>query len=523
MSHTPLPDLERELHAAARRLERAAPRRAWSRHAWAIFSIAALTTGAGVAYARVAHVGPFAYLDRIAGDNPKLAPASTVQVEAPGTAPAWRSVAFVNRVGDLCITGGRRDLRTNPAAPPTERNPNNPPATSMLCAGSDEIAQTLVDPDWPGATFANTASLDGSPDLGMFRTDAKGRVVPVSRDMPTRLLVYAAAPAGVTPVVRWDGRGKRIEMHRSAGHLTMTVDKSRAGLSSAEYARVSTYPDRIDIVLWAAEVSIPRGVMHPQVAQSVDFPGHRVDDSTVELLTDDALTKLAQHERHNSRARVRGISRDPLPVARESAAQRAKIAAFARTRTAGDAVPASVRPRAFTEFQRVQYGASRRLTIAGGGVTRAWVIPGALRPQEEEPGRPSDLTCLAGATIFGDCKYATSAWRRPMVEAVSCSRGFAPGESFVWALSPPGATQIQLRDARGSIERLRPAELVALRRDRAAQPVAIRWVLRGAAPIDVRVPWPKSGPARCGSEPPAWTSLRRDSAGGSRSSGGPRG
>jgi hypothetical protein len=523
MTPTPLPDLEAQLVDAARRMERAAaPRRRWWRHGWAVMSVVLVTAGAGVAVARVAHLGPFSYLDRFGASNPKLAAASVIDVEPAGPEPAWKAVALINKIGQVCITGGPRDPRTNPSARPTEKNLNNPPAAGLTCADSDEIAQTLVDPDWPGATFAGSTALDGSPDVNQGRMDSKGRFVPLSRDYPTRALVYAIAPKGLTPVVRWGASGTPTPMVPSAEHLRLRVDKSPEGLSSAEYRLVSTYPDEIDIVLWAAPTDYPRGVTQAQVAFPAELAPHGVDDATVEMISVDDLMRLDREGRASGWKYQRGIRRDPVPVKREAAAQRAKIAAFARPRTAADDVPAKYRPKFYSEFQRVQYAASRRLSIAGGGVPRAWLAPGGLTPDREFGDQPGDLTCPLGPRILGDCKHGAVNWKHPLVEAVSCSRAFQPGESFVWALSPPGATRIELVHGGRPAERLAAAELVALRRDRAAQPTAIRWVIPDGKTTTVRVPWPKTGAARCGSKPPAWSSLRRDSVGGTSSSGGPR-
>lgn len=522
MNSTPLPDLERELHAAARRLDRTAPRRAWWRHSWALLSIAVVGVGAGVAVARVAHVGPFAYLDRFGDYNPKLAATQMIEVEAPGAEPAWRAVAFLNKIGQFCITGGPRDPRTDPTTPRPEHRRSAPPSAGVNCAGNTEIAQLLVDPRRPGATFAGNTALNGSPDVHTFRAAGPGKPVErLSDDFPTRMLVYAAAPAGLTPVVRWGANGEPISMRPSGKRLRVRVDKSADGLSSREHEIVRSFPDEIDVVLWAAETPIPKGVSEAQVVMHGGVPPHGVDDRTIEVLSVDEIVRMDRAARARGWRYRRGISRDPAPVARESSAQRARVAAFARPRSGADAVPSAVRPAMYREFHRVQYGASRRLTISGGGVANAWVVPGGLLPESELPGRPGDLTCFVGAPILGDCKYGAGQWKRPVVEAVSCSRGFAPGESFVWALSPPGASRVELLRGRTVRQRLSAAELVALRRSRATQPTAIRWVMRQGPAITVRVPWATTGPARCGTKPPAWTSLRRDSVGGRRSSGGP--
>ncbi len=311
-------------------------------------------------------------------------------------------------------------------------------------------------------------------------------------------------------------------MKASAEHLRMTVDKSPEGLSKDEFALVSSYPDTIDIVLWAAEVPIPKGVTESQVLTPWELPPHGVDDATVEMLAGDEMTRLFEEGRRSGWKIQRGISRDPVPVKSETASQRARIAAFARPRTGADDVPPGKAPTFYTEFQRVQFKASRKLTIAGGGVPQAWLVPGGRRPEEQFGDYPNDLTCFVGDKLLGDCKSAAERWKQPMVEAVSCASMFKAGESFVWALSPPGATRIELLRGGSVAASLPVAELVALRRPRAAQPDAIRWVMAKGAAETVRVPWPKTGPARCGSKPPAWKLLRRDSFGGTMSAGGPR-
>ncbi len=203
MSNPLLPELERELHGAAQRLDASGcPRRAVVRAgctAGALFGVILATTGVGAAAARVAHLGPFEYLDGLGRQNPKLAAASTITVDPGGETPAWKAIAYLNRINQLCITGGARDPRTNPNMRPTEQNLNNPPISGTTCADSDEIAQSLVDPNRPGATFAANSPLDGSPEINMCKDDGHGKCIPYSTDYPTRMLVYAAAPAGLTP------------------------------------------------------------------------------------------------------------------------------------------------------------------------------------------------------------------------------------------------------------------------------------------------------------------------------------
>ncbi|MBO9533860.1 MAG: hypothetical protein J7513_12895 [Solirubrobacteraceae bacterium] len=308
MSLSLLPDLERELIAAAERLEpqRVRRRRPWTR-GWVLFSALLATTGVGVATA-VTHFGPFSYLD---GDGPLRSAAATLVLQPGGDDAAFRVVAQIERDGKLCMTGGPRDPRTNPAATPTEGDSNNPPATVRTCLDPDEAAQTLVDPAYPGATFAGNAPLDGSPDVNMFTEGPNGEMIPVSDDLPTRMLVYALAPRGLTPMVRWGTDGAPQKMQAAEHYLRFHVNKSPDGLSKADARLIATFPDSVDLVLWAADVAIPKGPLtfRAQVAFPAELPPHGVPDGTIELLTPDEMNRIIRAGRKTGWKYEPGISR----------------------------------------------------------------------------------------------------------------------------------------------------------------------------------------------------------------------
>lgn len=521
-SPTPLPDLEAELVEAARRLDAteatAAPRRRWWRHTSSLIAIVLVGVGASVAVARVAEVGPFAYLGRYTERNPKLTPTSVITVEPAGLEPAWQARAHVDRLGQLCITGGPRDLRTNPTGTSTTGTPSNPTSAGMTCADCDEIAQRLVDPSWPGATFSGSVPLDGRLDnSGIY-------VVKTSQGWkpghPSRLLVYAVAAAGLTPVARWGATGAAIPMQRSAQQIRFAVDKRPEGLSASERRLVARYPDRLDVVLWAAEVKVPKGVVHPQVVFASEYVPHGVDDATVELVGLAGIRKLIREGRAHGWKHVPHISRDPAPVRSETASQRRRIAAFARRRVSGDAVPQRLR-RESRSRDRIQYAAARRLTIAGGGVGAAWIAPGGA-PESLPWTVEEDRTCVLGAPLLGPCKGKPRRPSKPVVETVLCSPQLDAGrQALVWALTPPGATRVTVTSRAAPAVRLDAAELIAIRRPLAARVLRLTWAWPGGREVTVRAPWPKRTP-RCAKQSPGWSEYRLDTDGYSSMSGGPR-
>lgn len=522
-SPTPLPELEAQLVEAARRLDASAEgaptqRRRWWRHGSSLIAIAAVGLGASVAVARVAEIGPFAYLDRYTERNPKLTPTSVITVQPHGLEPAWQARAHIDRLGQLCITGGPRDLRTNPDAVPTSRVQDNPPSAGMTCADSDEIAQRLVDPDWPGATFSGSVPLDGRlNNSGVYVVKTKDGWKP---GHPTRMLVYTVAAAGLTPVVRWGPTGAAIPMQRSEREIQFAVDKRPEGLNARERQLVASYPDTLDVALWAAEVKVPKGVEHAQVLMPSEFVPHGVDDATVELVGLADARRLIREARAQNWRYAPHISRDPMPVRSETPSQRRRIAAFARPRTARDAVPERLRTDTHAR-DRVQYAASRRLSIAGGGIGAAWIAPGGA-PESLPWPIAQDRTCVVGAPILGQCKGKPRSERKPVVETIICARlQRSARETLVWALSPPGATRVTATGPGTRRQTFDAAELVAVRRSRDERVSRLTWTWPGGRVVTVRAPWPKRTP-RCGKQSPGWSEYRLDSDGYSSMGGGPR-
>lgn len=515
-SPTPLPELETQLVDAARRLDSAeagaSPRRRWWRHGWSLVAIALAGIGTSVAVARVAEVGPFAYLGRYTGMNPKLAPTSVITVQPAGLEPAWQARAHLDRLGQLCITGGSRDLRTNPDPRPVNGKRNDPPPFGSMCADSDEIAQMLVDPDWPGSTFAGSAFLDG-------RVPNTGRA-PEGDDRPTRVLVYGVAAAGVRPVAQWVSGGPAHELRPSNTHLRMTVDKSPRGLDARERHLVASYPDELDLTLWAAELEIPPGVENPQVIFPSEFAPHGVPDGTIELAGIADIRRLIRENKAKGWKYQRHIGREAPPVEGETASQRKRIAAFARARTGRDAVPQRFRSERHA-WERVQYAASRRLSIAGGGIDAAWVAPGGA-PESLPFPVGQDRVCILGASILGQCKGKPRNPKRPIVETVLCSPSLnRTREHLVWALSPPGASRVTVTGPGVRAETIDAAELIAVRRPRGERVASLTWTWPSGRDLAVRAPWPKRTP-RCGNTSPGWSEYRLDSDGSSSMGGGPR-
>ena len=527
---TPLPELEHELLAAARRLDAvAAPtKRRWWLHGWSLLSIVVVAAGASVAVARVAEVGPFAYMSGgIKGENPKLAPVSTITLQPNGEQPRWQARAYLNGLDQLCITGGPRDPRTSPGTSPGGRR-NNAPQNGLTCTDSLGVAEQLVDPTHPGASFAASSELDGSLQGHMCRmNEATGRCVPVETDPPTRLLVYGVRAADAPrPVVRWysrTGPGAPIEMQASQQRLRVVVDKSPDGLSPDEFRRVQAYPDRLDVVLWAAEVPIPAGIKWPQVAFPNMFAPHGVDDATIEMIGSDDLTRIDREQRHAGWKYTPGISRDAPPVRKANAAQREWIAAFARRRVAADAVPERLHTQ-MAANQRFGYPASRKLSVVGGGLDDVWIGPGGMPVETGSSGRP-DQICFVGATVLQQCKFGQRRWKRPFVEAVSCTQAagwpkpLAGGRTLVWALAPPGATGVAVHGPGDRVESFPAAELLAVRRPVDERITSIVWTTDAGRRTRVRVPWPKDGP-RCEPGARGGQVLRKDNAGSHEESSG---
>ncbi|MEN0012379.1 MAG: hypothetical protein AAGC46_03380, partial [Solirubrobacteraceae bacterium] len=456
--------------------------------------------------------------------NPKAAPVSTITLQPPGDDPAWQARAYLNGLDQLCITGGPRDPRKDPYAKGTEKHPNNAPQNGTMCSDSDSIAQTLLDPTRPGASFATSSELDGSLQGHSCRVSHRsGRCIPVKTDPPTHLLVYGIRSAGApAPVVRWYSRsgtpGAPIAMQASAQHLHMAVDKSPDGLDASERALVATFPDRLDLVLWAARVPIPHGITWPQVLFSDDFPGGVGDDATIEMIGSVDMGRLIQRVEKSGWKYRRGISRDDPPVVTLSAAAHRWVGAFARARSTADAVP----ERLHTDWavrDRFGFAVSRKLHVVGGGLPDMWIAPGGW---PEDTGRTeaerTDQVCLLGSPLITQCKAGLRRWKRPLVEAVSCAqpgRGFPmplPGGTLVWALTPPGAKRVELQGPGGRNEILPAGDLLAVRRPVDARVTRIVWIDGDGARTGVKVPWPKTGP-RCGRNAPGDQVIRKDNAG----------
>jgi hypothetical protein len=520
---TPLPELEQQLLIAARRLDAAeAPaRRRWWRHGWSLLTLVALAGGASVAVARVAEVGPFAYMSGgILNENPKLAPRSTITLQPAGPEPAWQARAYVDGLNRLCITGGPRDPRTTPNGRPTNRHPNNPPQNGNTCTDSDGVAEVLVDASRPGATFAMWSELDGSLQGRTCRVQKKtGRCVPIKVDPATRLLVFGVRAAGAPrPVVRWyadGGLGAPIAMRASEHQLRMSVDHSPDGLSAAEQKIVAGYPDHLDLVLWAAAVRIPRGARFPQLAFPSEMPVGAVDDATIAMTGMDDFTSLIERAKKSGWKPTRGVSRDEPPARVINAAQRKWIAAFDRLRVASDEVPQRLHTE-IASLQRFGYGLSRKLTVVGGGLGDVWIAPGAMTEDTASSADP-DQICFVGASVLMQCKFGQRLWKRPFAEAVSCTQGagwpkpLPGGRTLVWALAPPGVTGVELRGPGKRVETLPAGELLAVRRPASQRVAWIVWNTDAGKSIRVRVPWPKAGP-RCERGAVGGQVVRKDNA-----------
>lgn len=529
MTGTPLPELERQLIDAAARLEAAATpqrrRRRWP-HGWALLSIAVVTAGAGVAVARVTHTGPFSYLDRMThGGNTRFAAASEITVQDQPQEPTWQARAFVNGVGQLCLTGGPRDPRTNPPTTP-RTEAENPPQVGLLCADNEGVAEALVDPERPGASVANAAPLDGSLNGNRLIQDPKNprRLIPDPSQRPaTRFLAMAVREAGApAPVVRWASGGASFPMRRSDGELLLPVDHSPLGLDRRERSKLASYPRELRLALWAAEVPVPKGATFPQVISGAEFGPPRVNDTTIELAGAEDIDRIIRHARAVGWKYQRGISRDPLPVRGTRPAQRRWIAAFGRERAARDRLPAALR-RDRDGYQRIGFAASRRLSVTGGGLSRAWVAPGGL-PKDSlaDDIDLKDRICLLGNPVFGEqCRTGAGKWKVPFAEQVLCRASLGPGGALLFALTPTGARSVQLLERDGTTRRLPLAELVALRRPRSAMPRAIRWAFDGGRALTVRTPQPTRSMGDCDAADGGrgWSTLRVDSTGAVSSTG----
>lgn len=531
MTGTPLPDLERQLIDAAARLEAtAAPRRRRRRwpHGWALLSIAVVTAGAGVAVARVTHTGPFQYLSGVTDERTKrFAPTSEVLLQDRPTEPTWQARAFVNRIGQLCMTGGPRDPRTNPpTSPRTEAE--NPPQVGLFCADNEEVAEALVDPQRPGASVASSAPLDGSLNGNRLIQDPKNprRFIPDPSQRPaTRFLAMAVREAGApAPVVRWVSGGEAFPMRRANRELLLQIDHSPLGLDRREQRKIATYPQSLRLALWAAEVPVPRGATFPQVIDGAEFGPPRTDDATIELAGADDIDRIIRHANRVGWKYQRHISRDALPVRGTRPAQRRWIAAFSRARRRHDELPRSLQ-RDRNGDQRIGFASVRRLSVTGGGLQRAWVAPGGMRKNSlADDNDLDDRICLFGNPVFGSqCRTGAGKWKGPFAEQVLCRPSFGPGGALLFAFTPTGARSVRLVERDGTQRRLPLAELVALRRPRARMPRAIAWTMTDGRTLSARTPQPTDEMGDCDRADGGrgWSTLRIDSTGAVSSTGKP--
>lgn len=534
MSTTPLPDLERELVAAARRLDAAAPRRRWWLHGWALIAVVFTTAGVGVSAAQVAGLDPFAYLTgNMSTAYPKMAPTVSIAVGDDAREPRWQARAYVTKIGQVCITGGRADTRTNPSAKPTDANLNNPPTSGTTCTNSEEAAELLVDPDVRGSTFASgiaTAGQRRTPQRvrkSRRRLTGKTPLLPVGGlTRPTRYLVYALAVDGAPePRVRWGDAGAVTPMRRSAETMTVKVDRSPDGLSAAGQAKVASYPAELTLRLWAAEIPVPAdprptakgsfGFFPQVIGPEVPRPG---DDAIVELLpVDDMIRRVEDAERRGMK-RFSHITRFEKPVPGPTTRAVKWVAALARPRRAADAIP----EREIDDLmrrQRIQPAASRRPTSAGDDLGPSWIVPGG-GPVFLPDRQANDALCIVGPPVLEGCKQGTRRWRRPLVEAVVCSHNLDPKDSVVWAFTPPGAATVDVVGPGAARLRLPARELITLRRPQGERIRTLIWRWRSGKVMPVRVPWPTERNQRCGFGKDQWSNLRRDSEGSSASGRG---
>ncbi|MDO9353796.1 MAG: hypothetical protein Q7T55_08875 [Solirubrobacteraceae bacterium] len=550
MSTPPLPQLERELAAAARRLDLAAvpKRRRWL-HGWTLVAVVVASSGVGVAAAQVGGLDPFAYLNGgPRSSQSKAGPVEAIAVQDDGREPAWQARAYFATNGHLCITGGPADQRTTPDATPapfgrassggvgrsalpgregtsggnrTAPAPmpvdrNEPPYAGMTCSGTDSVAQLLVDPKFPGATFSGSNALNGHPDTGtvMWSTDADGkrrkvRIATVGLVDATRLLVYAVAvDGGPEPKVRFGATGPLQSMRASERTLRMTVDKSSQGLSDEDRRTVEGFPGEVALRLWAGVLEVPKGTRLPQTM--VPERATEAEAGIIELLPADEAIARYDAEVARGKERQRGIERFPKPVSGVTAATKRWVSAYSRPHAGVDAVPERLVDDMLRR-QRVGVADARRLTIAGGGLQGkpVWVALGGYGT-----GRSSGV-CLVGAPVLGQCKIGTRRWKQPLVEAIVCSPRLDPKVSLVWGFAPRGTIGLEVVEPDGRRQSLPAREFVAIRRPQGERIQALVWRLSSGRDVRVRVPWPKAKDARCGPGKVAWTDLRRDNQGAS--------
>lgn len=508
MSTNPLPELEQQLVAAARRLDAAAslgaaaaPRRSWWRHGSGLALVVVATLGVGVATAQVAGLTPFSYLSGT-DENPQLAPkddAHELTVDAGGDEPRWQARAVIGSAGQLCITGGPRDLRTTPGRRATSAA-DSPPHAGTTCLKSDETAKLLVDTDYPGATVAAHGVLEGKA----FE--------------PTRVLVYAVTDAqAAAPRVRWGRTGELHPMRGSRDRMQLEVDRSPDGLDAEGQQIVASYPATISLRLWAAELDVPAGAKMPQV-HSPDLPNSQpTNDTIVEIVGSDELVAMIQAAEKDGVKPNRRAERFPKPVDGPNDVARKMIAAFARDRTADDAVP-DAKLTDMLRRQRVQPHASRKLTLGGDETGDIWLLPGGLDPVHEY-GDPT--ICFVGFRFSaGQCRQVAEGWSEPLVETIYCSPGIPVGRTVVWALSPPDAATVELHGPGARVEEHPARELILFTRPDGERIERLVWKSAGKTVGSTKAPIPNHGGHACGTSGKQWKVLRKDSEGFAMMGGG---
>lgn len=518
MSHTPLPHLHDQLVAAARALDAATAPRRRPRRRWAALGVIVALSGTGVAVARVAQIGPFAYLDRFGETIPTLRPQEAITIESGDDTPRWLARAFTNQHGDVCLTGGPRDPRSD--VKPSSPAASNPPASGVMCTSTDELAPALIDKSWGIGLVAAKTDLNGSLNGNAARRNASGMLVRVG-EPPTRTLVFAFAPVDFNPpVVRVGLRGEAQRMRPSEEVLTVKVNRSPQGLDARERKLVAQFPERLTLRLWAAEVAIPRmadGFL--ELPEPVAYQQADNTSPTIQLLTGAEMRTRSTRDRERATRRYE-ITRDPAPVRGASTSAKRWIAAFARPRRDSDAVRGKLSME--LRSQRAQPTQARRLSTTGNVAgARYWILPGA----SGNPFAPQDMdaVCILGVgenpisrphgTPVSVCKLNSARWKVPFAETIACSPELAAGEALVWALAPPGTRSVEVFGPDGKRTTYKAGELLILRQSRAALPARLRWLRSAGAALTQKVPRP-SLRRRCRER----TTLIRDSTGAGQES-----
>lgn len=470
---TRLPDLERSLIEAASRLDGEAPATVtepahgptglgarWRRlsrrgHVMGVLAGGLVLGAVATGSAQVAGLDPFGYLDRFARTDSNLAPRegpnSIVELAgAPGAARAWLARAYVTRDGHLCVTGGR--AQTNESV--TDGG--------MSCADSDEVAQSLLDPQLAGRTFTSHTVVLGT------------------QAHPRRAVVYGVVPDGAAgfEVATQVGAGaSAVSAQPAAGVLRFPVDKTSKGLSPAGYALVKSFPDDLTLRLYAVEVDLPA-----DVTASGDLIVHEEPTTDEQAPARLLAMDFSRWERtHSTRgpAREALTERVPEPVEGATAMQRSQFPFLVRPRARGDRLPARLLTRTLKRY-KAQPAAARRLAVTGqdaATIGPVWAVPGGSPESTGSVQRFDSMLCLAGATAVEGCEAL--ARRHPMtkaLEAVTCAPGLPHDRFLVWGLAPAGATRARVDFADGTSTTLKVRDLLVLVRPKTAPRVAsVTW------------------------------------------------